>query len=278
MKKAIFYTNIKPIDGQKHPLIQILRDIQTEKGRDEHGAFHVENPMLVSRALDYAGGVRFIICTDRFLASDEAAKVIDAAKGANVELYRVTEGLMAKIIPAKPAPGVVACVDRRLYEPLHLLDGDSPLIMLVDKCENPDNLGMLLRSLDAAGVDGVAVTSDGCDPFNRLCVRASRGSVLSLRLSVVDEPEKWIAEAKNQGFKVIASSAHGADNIWNVDFTGPTIMVVGNEHTGVRQSIRDLADSFIYIPMVGKMESLNIAVSGAVIAYEAARQRAVQKP
>lgn len=263
----------KSIDGQKHPIMQTLKDIQTEKGREETGAFHVENPMLVGRALNYAHGVRFVVCTDRFLSSEDAPKVAEAAKTAGVELYRVTEGLMAKIIPSKPAPGVVACVERRICDPTDLLEGENRLIMLIDRCENPDNLGMLLRSLDAAGVDGVALTSDGCDPCNRLCVRASRGSVLSLNIGVVAEPENWIIVAKSRGFRVIASSAHGADNFWKADFTGRVILVVGNEHTGVRQSIRDIADSFIYVPMVGKMESLNIAVAGAIIAYEAVRQR-----
>lgn len=266
--------NIERIDSQKHHVIQTLRDLQNEKSRAGIGAFHVEGTMLVSRALDYGPGVRYLICTDRFLSSPESRNIQTAAEQAEINIYSVTEGLMTKIVPGKPAPVVVAVVERRLYKPSELLDGENPLLMLIDRCENPDNLGMLLRSLDAAGVDGVAITSDSVDPFSRLCVRASRGSVLSLRLSIVSEPEKWLAQAQEKGFKAVASSAHGTKSIWTTDLNGSRILIVGNEHTGVRQSIRDMADWFIHIPMLGKMESLNIAVSAAIIAYEAARQRA----
>ncbi|MEN6521513.1 MAG: RNA methyltransferase [Armatimonadota bacterium] len=265
--------DIERIDSQKHQVIQMLRDLQTERSRAETGAFHVEGAMLVSRALEYGPGVRCIVFTDKFLSSAECQSIQIASEQSGVNIYSVTEGLMTKIVPAKPAPGVVAVVERRLYKPSELLDGENPLLMLIDRCENPDNLGMLLRSLDAAGVDGVAITSDSVDPFSRLCVRASRGSVLSLRLAIVSEPENWLAQAQEEGFKVVASSAHATKNIWATDFTGSRVLIVGNEHTGVRQSIRDIADWFIQIPMAGKMESLNIAVSSAIMAYEAARQR-----
>jgi RNA methyltransferase, TrmH family len=261
------------VESQKHPVLQTLRELQTEKGRQDKKLFHVEGPMVVRRALDYGGIVPFVVLVDRFAASTDAADILEAARYAGAAVYEVTEGLMSKIVPAKPAPSIVAGVERRLHSPSGLLEGQSPLIVLIDRCDNPDNLGMLLRSLDAAGVDGVALTSDSVDPFNRLCVRASRGSVLSLKLTIVPEPDAWVREAKDRGYRVFASSAHGSSNFWEADLRGQVVAVVGNEHTGVRDTIRDAADKLIYIPMAGKMESLNIAVAGAIIAYEAARQR-----
>lgn len=233
--------------------------------------------MIVRRALEYCGRVAFVVCTDRFASAPESEETLSASAALGCGSYVVTEGLMAKTVPGKPAPGVIACVERRLCEPGELLSGSDRFVMLIDRCENPDNLGMLLRSLDAAGVDGVACTSDGVDPFSRLSVRASRGSVLSLNISIVDEPESWLASARERGYRIVASSARASEGIWAVDFTGSVIAVVGNEHTGVRQSIREMANSVAYIPMSGKMESLNIAVAGAIIAYEAARQRRMRE-
>jgi TrmH family RNA methyltransferase len=261
------------IDSQKHPVIELVRDLQTEKGREELGQFYVEGSMIVHRALEYGVRIDSIICTDKFAVSHTSGGILDAARVSGIPTYAITEGLMGKVIPAKPAPGVIAIVERKLHSPADILAGTSPLVVLIDRCENPDNLGMLLRSLDAAGVDGVVFTDDCVDPFSRLSVRASRGSVLSLNLSVVDQPEHWVEDAKLRGFQTVASSAHGNVGLWTVDFSRPTIIVVGNEHTGVRESIRELADILTVIPMSGKMESLNIAVSGAILAYEAIRQR-----
>ncbi len=263
------------IDSQKHPIIELLRDLQTEKGREEFGQFYVEGPMIVLRALEYGVRIDSIICTDKYAASLNSGPLLDVARAAGVPAYAVTEGLMGKIIPAKPSPGVVAIVERKLHSPADILAGTSPLVVMIDRCENPDNLGMLLRSLDAAGVDGVVLTDDSVDPFSRLSVRASRGSVLSLNMSVVDQPEHWLEDAKLRGFQIMATSAHGSVGLWTVDLKRSTIIVVGNEHTGVRDSIRQMADILTVIPMSGKMESLNIAVSGAILAYEAVRQRSV---
>ena len=270
---SLYGERFERIESQKHPVIQTLRELQTEKGRERHGAFQVEGAMVVHRALEYGTNVRFVVCTDRFLLTPDGESILAAAVQTGAFVYRVSEGLMAKIVPGKPPPAVAACVERRLHEPSGLLDGPAPLLFLIDRCENPDNLGMLLRSLDAAGVDGVILTADGVDPFSRLSVRASRGSILSLRLSIVFEPEKWLAEAREREFRVAAASAHGSEGMWSISFEGRMIVVVGNEHDGVRPSIKKMADSVVWIPVAGKMESLNIAVAAAILAYEAARQR-----
>ncbi|MBI2844194.1 MAG: RNA methyltransferase [Armatimonadetes bacterium] len=261
------------IDSQKHPIIRTLREIQSEGGREQRGAFSVEGPRLVRRALDYGVRVLFLVYSDRFASAPEAREISQAARAAGAEEYLISEGLMTKAISAKPAPGVVAAVERRLCEPDDLLSGQNPLLFLIDRCENPDNLGMLLRSVEAAGTDGVVLTSDSVDPFNRLCVRASRGAVLSLKLAITGQPEDWLLRARSRGFRVVASSAHAEESIWSVGLTGPTIIVVGNEHEGVRESIRRAADEVVLIPMSGRMESLNIAVAAAILAYEAVRQR-----
>ncbi len=263
---------IERVDSLKHPIVQTLRDLQNEKGRGEHRAFYVEGTMITSRALDY-GSVQFVVCSDRFSSSPESTGIVSSAARDQVRVYQITEGLMAKVVPAKPAPPVVAVVERLLHEPQSLLQKGSELLFLIDQCENPDNLGMIFRSLDAAGVESVVLTADSVDPFNRLAVRASRGSILSLKLALTSEPEQWIHQAKADGFRVVSSSAHGASDYWGVQMTGPRILVIGNEHTGVRRSISELADESVRIPMSGKMESLNIAVAGALLAYEAARQK-----
>jgi len=264
---------IEQIHSQKHPAAQTLREIQMEKGREGLGLFHVEGEMVVRRALDYGAGVRFVVLADRFRSTPDAAELLAAAERSGVGAFQVSEGLMGKIVAGKPPPGVVACVERRLHPPASLLDGPAPLIFLVDRCENPDNLGMLLRSLDAAGVDGVVLTSDGVDPFSRLSVRASRGSILSLRLAITDHPKQWLAQARERGFRILAASAHGTESIWSADFRGRALVAVGNEHEGLRPSVRETADSIVVIPMAGRMESLNIAVAAAILAYEAVRQR-----
>ncbi len=164
-------------------------------------------------------------------------------------------------------------MERRVASLSQVLSGECPLVQMVECCENADNLGMLLRSTDAAGVDGVILAADTTDPFSRRVVRGSRGAVFTVPICLQADPRRVIEEAKNNGFRVIATSAHADMPYTSVDYTGPTLIVVGNEHTGISDIVRGLADAVVRIPMRGKINSLNIAVAASVVLYEAVRQR-----
>ncbi|MCE5323423.1 RNA methyltransferase [bacterium] len=261
------------ISGQKDPLIKLLRELVGEDGRRRNSLFFAEGEELVKRAFDYGGRVESVIFTDKYSAAQESQALIERAASAGVDAYQCTEGLLAKILDAKPTPECLAIVERRVVGLENVFSAECPLVQMVESCENADNLGMLLRSTDAAGIDGVVLAANTTDPFSRRVVRGSRGAVFTVPICIHQNSAKIIECAHARGLQVIGTSANVDMPYTSVDFTKPTMIVVGNEHTGISDTVRRVADMVVRIPMVGKINSLNIAVAASVVMYEAVRQR-----
>ncbi|MEN6581838.1 MAG: RNA methyltransferase [Armatimonadota bacterium] len=264
---------MQKITGQKDPIIKLLKELTAEDGRRRNSRFFAEGEELVRRAFDYGGKVDSVIFTDKFAASPAAQVLLERAAGAGVDVFISTEGLLAKMLEAKPTPECLAIVERRVASLQDAISGITPLVQMVESCENADNLGMLLRSTDASGVTGVVLTADTTDPFSRRVVRGSRGAVFTVPICPFRDSGKAIEEAHAAGLQVIATSARSDTYYTQIDFTKPTMIIVGNEHTGISDTVRNQADSVVRIPMLGKINSLNIAVAASVIMYEAVRQR-----
>lgn len=263
----------RKITGQKDPLIALLRELTTEEGRLRSRRFFAEGEELVMRAFDYGGGVESLVLTERFASSTRSEAVLSRATSAGMEVGVTSEGLIAKTLEAKPVPECVAIVERKVARLEHVLSGERRLVLMVEHGENADNLGMLLRSTDAAGVDGVVLAADTTDPFARRVVRGSRGAVFTVPISIQHDAAVVVERARTSGFQVIASSAGSDVHHTRIDYAKPTMFVVGNEHVGISETVRREADAVVRIPMRGRINSLNIAVAASILLYEAIRQR-----
>jgi len=265
---------MKNVTGQRDPIIKLLRELTTEEGRSREGRFFAEGEELVMRAFDFGARVESVILTERFAATPEAEDITERARYAGTDVYLASSGLIGKILEAKPTPDCLAICERKVVSLEEALAGDCPLVQMVESCELADNLGMLLRSTDAAGATGVVLTGETVDPFARRVVRGSRGAVFTVPICIHRDSDRVIREAKKRGITVIATSANAAISFFAVDYTKPMMVVVGSEHTGISDTVRELADETVRIPMRGRINSLNIAVAASVVLYEAVRQRA----
>lgn len=264
---------MRSLTGQKDPIIKLLRDLGSEDGRRRAGRFFADGEELVKRAFDYGGSVHNLVLTDAFALSPEAIELADRAGSRGIDICSCTSGLLAKVLQAKPTPECIAIVERSVASLTEILAAQCPLVQMVENGDNADNLGMLLRSTDAAGADGVVLSGDTADPFSRRVVRGSRGAVFSVSICIRRESAKAIEEARSSGLQVIATSANTNTPYTDIDYTKPTMIIVGSEHTGISDTVRELSDAVVRIPMLGRIKSLNIAVAASIVLYEAVRQR-----
>lgn len=264
---------MQKISGQKDPIIKQLRDLLTEDGRRKNGLFFVEEREITKRAFDYGGKVDVVIFTEKFAVSDAANELIDRAESSNVSTYYTTEGLLAKILDSKPTPECLAIVERKVVTLDDIINKECPLVQMVEHGENADNLGMLLRTTDAASIDGVILTGNTTDPFSRRSVRGSRGAVFTTPVCIHNDSSKVIEQAKKSGLQIIGTSARNSSPYTEVDYTKPTMIIVGNEHIGISDTVREMSDVVVKIPMLGKINSLNISVAASIMLYEALKQR-----
>ena len=148
----------------------------------------------------------------------------------------------------------------------------APLIMVLEGVEKPGNLGAVLRSADAAGADAVIVCDPLTDLWNPNLIRASIGAVFTVPTVCCSSAEA-IAWLKARGIRILTAQLQDSSVYYDADMTGPTAIVMGTEATGLTDPWRQAADAHVLIPMLGRLDSLNVSVSAAILLYEAVRQR-----
>ena len=150
---------------------------------------------------------------------------------------------------------------------------DNPLILALDCVQDPGNLGTIIRTAEAAGVDMLVLSQGTVDLYNPKVVKATMGAIF--RLPIIRDVKllSYIEEIKSRGISVYAAHLKGDAMHYDLDCTGGTCFLMGNEGNGLRDEIADAASSYLRIPMEGKAESLNVAMAAGLLVYEAHRQR-----
>lgn len=199
-----------------------------------------------------------------------------------VETYRMGENVSEKVYEhiayRGTTEGVIAIV-RVKHHDLSALpkQGDyHPLYIVLERVEKPGNLGAILRSADASGVDAVIVCDPLTDIYNPNIIRGSIGAVFTVP-TVVCSSEECINFMKERGVQILTAQLQDSNLYYDQDMTRPTAIVMGTEATGLTDQWREAADAHIRIPMLGRLDSLNVSVSAAILMYEAVRQRGGKK-
>lgn len=213
---------------------------------------------------------------------DRVERIVAACRQAGVRVRQEPREQLTSIAKTTMHQGVVAVVRPQellaledLFEPSPTADGSSParLLLALDGVEDPQNLGALLRVADGAGVDGVLLTERRSAPLSPVAIKASAGATEHLRIARVVNLVRALEELKQRNLWVIGLDERGATDYDRFDLTGDCVLVLGREGAGLHDLVRRTCDHLLRIPMAGGVSSLNVSAAGAVVLYEAARQR-----
>lgn len=190
----------------------------------------------------------------------------------DVEVVPVARNVYERIAYRGGTEGIVALVEARKTTLSDLRLSDSPLIVVLESVEKPGNLGAVLRSADAAGADAVVVCDPLTDLYNPNLIRSAVGALFTVPC-VACSTEECIAFFKAKGIQILTAQLQDSRLYYDTPMTGPTAIVMGTEATGLTEEWRKAADAHIRIPMLGRLDSLNVSVSAAILLFEAVRQR-----
>ena len=191
---------------------------------------------------------------------------------ANVRCFEVSREVYEKVAYRGSTEGVIAEVRTKSLQLEDLKLGNHPLIVVLESVEKPGNLGAVLRSADASGVDAVVVCDPLTDLYNPNLIRSSVGAAFSVPC-VACSSEACIAFLKQRNIKILTAQLQDSHLYYDTDMTCGTAIVMGTEHDGLTDQWRQAADAHIRIPMLGQIDSLNVSVSAAILMFEAVRQR-----
>lgn len=260
---------MKRISSSHNPEVRARAKLKERRGREREGRFLIEGAREVLRALE--AGVRLEVlyfCPD-FLRNP-GLEVVRRAETGGVPLTELSEAAFNVLSYRENPDGVVAVAERREKRLSTLSLPDDALVVVVEGLEKPGNLGALLRTADSAGAHALFTTGRGTDLENPNVIRSSMGSIFSLPVLAVDDAElrTWLHQ---EGFTLVATTPHTDTLYWDVSYRGRTAILLGAEHDGL--SPEWLLGTPVQIPMQGLADSLNVATTGALLLYEALRQR-----
>ena len=259
--------------------------------RREEGLFVVEGQREIEHCMECGYEIVELFTVDglRFtddglsscvptVASGKAERTDDYTKGQK-KPYIVSSQVYEKMAYRGSTEGIIAVAkvkDHRLFSflapPSSLLNKPNPFIVVLESVEKPGNLGAILRSADAANVDAVIVCDPLTDLYNPNLIRASIGAIFTVPVAVCTSQE-CIAFLKERKIKILTAQLQDSYDYYDYDMRQGTAIVMGTESTGLTQQWREAADAHIRIPMLGRLDSLNVSVSAAILMYEAVRQR-----
>lgn len=219
------------------------------------------------------------VCVARDRHDQKLQKIIDVARQSGVRLRFEPKEELTRLARTPGHQGVVAVVRTREFLGLEDLLAGSPdnpgprLLLALDGIEDPQNLGALLRTADASGVDGVILTERRAAPLSPVAVKASAGAAEHVRIARVVNLVRALDQLKENNFWCVGLDERGTTGYDAYDFTSNTVIVLGREGDGLHDLVRRTCDHLLRIPMAGAVSSLNVSAAGAVVMFEAARQR-----
>lgn len=261
--------SFKKVTSLANPLVKDIRALALKKHRDESGLFVAEGQKLVRDALDGGWPIHVLAYAAASAGDREIGALAAATKAAGGTVLEASASVMEKITRRENFQNVVG-VFRQRFAPERLVGRDGIWVAL-DRVRDPGNLGTIVRTADAAGIHGVALVGASADPFSLEAVRATMGSIFHVPLARTSE-DGLIQAAKRHGARLVGTHLSGAIDYREADYRPPLILLMGNEQQGLTETLAAACDELVRIPMRGKADSLNLAVSTGLVVYEALRK------
>ena len=275
------------ISSKDNKRIKYIRSL-LEKGniRKKNHQFVVEGIKLVDEALEY-GKVLEVVCAEslynELISGDLSGNRLLAENDKNITNYVkkessllvVSDTVFKSMSETKTPQGILAVaempdyrlLDKGFLEQAYTKNGKIKLLVLEDTAD-PGNLGTIMRTAEAAGVTGVIMGKGTVDIFNPKVVRSTMGSIFRLPFTYAEDLKETIKELKKSGISFYATHLKGEKSYKDIKYSDRSAIIVGNEARGLSDEVADLADTYVLIPMQGKVESLNAAVAAALMMYE----------
>ncbi len=260
------------ITSTQNPRIkQLILLHEKARERKKQGLFTIEGSKEAGLAVKAGYQIETLVYCEKTVPPAELDGLL-AACGPDCTLIEVSDNVYSRLAYRDSSGGVLAVAQTKDHD-LALLDlPQNPLLLVVEGVEKPGNLGAILRTADAAGLDAVIVCDPHTDLYNPNAVRASIGCLFTVPLAVAPATET-IAWLKQQGIGIFATTPEGAVPYHTVSFSQAAAIVAGTESSGISQVWKDAADANILIPMRGAIDSMNVSNAVAVTVFEAVRQR-----
>ena len=248
--------------------VKFIRSLNEKKYRTKYNAFYLEGVKVTNEILDKneAIDILFIAYSKSLLISTNGGQALlnRISSLKNIKVLEFEENIFKYMTDTVNTQGILVVMKIPKYS---LENEENKNIILLDKVQDLGNIGTIIRSCNAFGVDTILCTSGTADVYSPKAVRATMGGILNVKIIYLDGIEK-LNLLKKMGYKIATTSLKTQNSIDSIDYNNKYIFVMGNEANGVSKEIIDISDFVVKIPMSEKIESLNVGVATSIILYE----------
>jgi len=262
------------ITNPHDPRFRSLRFLQTPRGRSETGQYVIEGIRHLARAVHQQASIQSVFFEPSVLVNPFGQKLARQLRRRGVPAMRLTLSLYMRLTLAAEPQGIGATLRQQWTTTSRLHVGPNTIWLALESIESPGNLGTIIRTAEAAGVEGIFLLGEQGDPYHPAAVRASMGSLFAQRLirCSVREFADW---ARSNGVCIVGSSPGGLMDYKGLRYSWPAALLVGSEKKGLSELATETARFVVRIPMHGHCDSVNVAVATGVVLFEMSSQRAI---
>lgn len=254
------------ITSKDNERVKYTKSLLKSKKRGQEKRFIIEGYRIVKQAMQCSATIDYIVYNDEFLNKDEHKEFIQGLELEGYKMYKTTNKLFKEMCDTEKSQGIIAVVGYKEHSLEDSLKEETDFIVVLDRIQDPGNMGTIIRTADAAGAQSIILLKGCVDVYNPKVIRSTMGSIFDMNIvNCVDEDLDII---KNRGFNIVSSYLN-TDNYYNsVDYGDKVALVIGNEGNGIKAEIIDKSDILVKIPIYGKAESLNAAMASGILMYE----------
>lgn len=257
------------VESSDNNRIKLVRKLQNKKNRDAENKFVIEGINLVSEAIRRGIRTEYVMVSDEFDGGDLVKQLAD---DNTVTVCEVSAAIFNKITDADNGVGILAVIDKKSIQPDDV--ADLPVdanVLVLDRLQDPGNIGTMIRTAVATGYGAVVLVKGTADVYSPKVLRSTAGMIFDIPFISVDNAAELRDKMTALGKKFVVTTVDGGKPYYEEDLQHGIALVIGNEGNGVSDEILSLADVRVTIPMKGEIESLNAAISAAILMYEAIR-------
>lgn len=258
------------IESKENLKVKLISSLKLKKNREKNNLIVVEGLRAVQQLIENNIEIKLLAFADQeYKKNKEYRNVFEKYEGISC---LIKSAIFDQIVETTNTQGILALVNTPKYDLEGLSGNKKCRFLLFDRIQDPGNAGTLIRTADAAGYDAILYTKGTVDLFSSKVNRSAMGSNLYTPILEIDFDD--LRRLKQQGFKLLATALDDYSLLYDkVVYDNKTVIILGNEANGVSESLLDLSDEKVYIPIYGKAESLNVAVAGAILIYESLKNK-----
>lgn len=261
------------ITSQSNPLVKRIKRLHTRGGRRKYGQYFIEGVRGVEQVLENGAPFNEIVYSSDVFQLNGGKALLERLQKLRIPIAEVSREIFTSIADTETPQYIMAVLKIPQWELDEILQRENLLLVIVDRIQDPGNLGTIIRTADAVGADGVILLKGTTDPYNPKSVRSTMGSIFSVPIIQQDNVDNLFGVLRKRGITIVATSLDSDVSYFELDYTGNTAIIIGSEAGGVSEEVSCKASISVKIPMLGKVESLNAAVACGVILYKALEQR-----